>query len=136
MAKKKSKEARSRDFASRRRRAKDIVYQDKVSKGCSNCPEKRPSALDYHHVDPSTKTKTVNRLLSQGRIGSLKREMEKCILLCANCHRVVERGDGFRQGDGVQPPAQPFKETHQPDEVPICRAKDHNGICHTARYRG
>jgi hypothetical protein len=91
-----TKEQRSRQFARRRARAKEIVYLDKLSKGCSRCPEKRPSTLDYHHVDPEAKKDTINRLLAKGRKDSLLREMEKCVLLCANCHRVEEFGDGYR----------------------------------------
>lgn len=61
------------------------------SKGgcCSKCGYKKCfSALEFHHIDPSTKKFELNArtLLSKSAI-DVKTELEKCILLCANCHR-------------------------------------------------
>jgi hypothetical protein len=45
--------------------------------------------LDLHHRDPTTKRFTIGR----GRSWSLQNlltEIEKCDVLCANCHRRVE----------------------------------------------
>jgi hypothetical protein len=50
-----------------------------------------PAALQFHHVDPATKTFT----LRDGDTRSLARmreEASKCVLLCANCHAQVEAG--------------------------------------------
>lgn len=46
------------------------------------------SVFEFHHVDPSTKEYvwTKLRLFSDDRI---KNELDKCQLLCANCHRIV-----------------------------------------------
>jgi len=52
-----------------------------------------PGALHFHHLDPSTKE---FGLASKGHVRSLERlmaEAEKCVLLCANCHSEVERGE-------------------------------------------
>lgn len=50
------------------------------------------AALDFHHLDESTK----NFGLSQsGMTRSWKRtkeELKKCILVCANCHREIHAG--------------------------------------------
>ena len=49
-------------------------------------------ALQFHHRDPATKAFEVSR---QGITRSLKRlrlEAQKCVLLCANCHAMVEAG--------------------------------------------
>lgn len=53
---------------------------------CSKCGyNKCLAALDFHHVDPSTKDKDyVNSRMS---FDKLKIELDKCVLLCANCHR-------------------------------------------------
>jgi hypothetical protein len=82
----------------RYRLTKDVVYWDKVLKGCSRCSEKRPSCLQYHHLDPKTKFKGISEFLSSGRqsVKILEAEITKCILLCANCHAVEENGDGYR----------------------------------------
>ncbi len=49
-------------------------------------------ALHFHHVDPSRKAFSVSL---QGVTRSLRRAREeagKCVLLCANCHAMVEAG--------------------------------------------
>lgn len=80
----------------RNRRAKDFVYEDKVAKGCSHCRERRPSCLQYHHIDASTKVSEISRLVKGSTYDSVVKEVDKCILLCANCHAIEEHGDGFR----------------------------------------
>jgi hypothetical protein len=55
---------------------------------CEDCKTAHHySAMDFHHVDPEEKEWAVSELLSYGVDRALK-EAEKCILLCANCHRV------------------------------------------------
>ena len=81
------------------RRNKEFVYQDKILKGCSRCPEKRPNCLDYHHTDRTTKDTEISNLTRCGcSFERLKNEIEKCILLCRNCHAIEELGDGYRLG--------------------------------------
>jgi hypothetical protein len=48
------------------------------------------SAMHFHHPDPTAKEFTVSsRLTSWDRI---VRELDKCLLLCANCHGEVHEG--------------------------------------------
>lgn len=59
-------------------------YKDSLE--CSKCGEKRNWLLDFHHPDPSKKEFQI----SQGeRYGweKIKKEIDKCIPLCSNCHR-------------------------------------------------
>ena len=42
---------------------------------------------DFHHIDPSQKETNVPSLFLKSR-ERLKKELDKCVLLCANCHRV------------------------------------------------
>lgn len=79
--------------------SKDLVYADKIAKGCSRCPERRPACLQYHHLDPAVKVSGIGRLIQMARPEIVIFEMQKCILLCANCHFVEENGDGYRPGD-------------------------------------
>lgn len=44
------------------------------------------SVYDFHHV--GEKDKNPSELISNASIEKIANEIEKCILLCANCHRV------------------------------------------------
>lgn len=44
-------------------------------------------ALDFHHIDPSTKLFNINANNLSRNIKELYREADKCQLLCSNCHR-------------------------------------------------
>lgn len=51
-----------------------------------------PVALDFHHVDPSQKDFSIAQLWNQSE-ERLRAEAEKCILLCACCHRIHHHPD-------------------------------------------
>lgn len=71
----------------KRERVKDFVNTLKTASGCIYCGEKDFRCLDFHHRDPKTKKLTVSRAMrSQGR-ETLVSELEKCDVMCANCHR-------------------------------------------------
>jgi CO dehydrogenase/acetyl-CoA synthase alpha subunit len=55
---------------------------------CTKCGFSHPAALDFHHEDPSKKEANIHRLLSNGQFKKLEKELEKCIVLCSNCHRI------------------------------------------------
>jgi hypothetical protein len=50
--------------------------------GYSKCNK----ALELHHIDPTEKETNFTKIISWDRLYS---ELNKCILLCANCHREV-----------------------------------------------
>ncbi|CAB4156106.1 hypothetical protein UFOVP662_40 [uncultured Caudovirales phage] len=55
---------------------------------CNNCNGKfEPCVYDFHHIKPEEKEFTIgeNMLISKERFF---KEVSKCILLCANCHRM------------------------------------------------
>ena len=67
------------------------------SKGnkCSICGYcKSMKALEFHHLDPGAKEfKLDTRGLSGASWKRILLEADKCILLCANCHREVHDSD-------------------------------------------
>lgn len=55
---------------------------------CSQCGENHPATLDFHHTDPVAKKFNVSHLFKMDiNIEQLKAEIDKCEVLCANCHR-------------------------------------------------
>lgn len=55
--------------------------------GCCKCGEKRGYVLDFHHINPNQKDNTIAHMIKSSSLENLKKEIEKCALLCANCHR-------------------------------------------------
>jgi len=58
----------------------------KAGKRCA-CGESHPACLDFHHRPGERKILRISRLVYQGTLSALIREVEKCNLTCANCHR-------------------------------------------------
>lgn len=55
---------------------------------CSRCGYKKyMGALEFHHINPSEKDFTPSQLKSYKLNDRVKKELDKCILVCANCHR-------------------------------------------------
>jgi len=48
--------------------------------------------FDCHHIDPSTKSFAIADSMHRKSLDILFEELKKCVLLCANCHRLVEAG--------------------------------------------
>ena len=61
---------------------------------CQICGLKSPdnTVYDFHHKDQFLKKSEISRMLMKTHMTPelLKLEVDKCMLLCANCHRVVE----------------------------------------------
>lgn len=89
---------------------REVVNAIKTKRGCADCGySAHHAALDFDHIDRVAKTKTVAWLVSHAAPWSeLLAEMEKCEVVCANCHRVrtYEREDwrsAVRREAGRQP---------------------------------
>src|SRR6185436_15823652 len=60
---------------------------------CSMCGyDKCIQALHFHHLDPSTKLFEISGKGQTYSIERMRKEVEKCVLLCSNCHTEVEAG--------------------------------------------
>ena len=82
------KKCHSEYMKNRYQEKKQIIQELKSQCKCAKCGETRGYVLDYHHIDPSTKENTVARLTSNSyEMDAIYEEIEKCIVLCANCHR-------------------------------------------------
>ena len=60
----------------------------KSSLFCIKCKENHPSVLDFHHRDPKEKDFNVgDALYYYKNKNKILKEIEKCDVLCSNCHR-------------------------------------------------
>lgn len=68
----------------------EIEVQKRKEAGCALCCEPDPAALSFHHLDPSTKRFTIAEHRWSGySLSTMKAEMDKCIVICENCHRKI-----------------------------------------------
>lgn len=73
---------------------RELVRQAKAD-GCVACGENDFRCLDFHHVDPTTKSFTIGVGVHQMKakpIQVFKDEIAKCVVLCVNCHRKHHAG--------------------------------------------
>lgn len=65
---------------------KDILFNAKCK-----CGEFHPATLHYHHVDSSEKVDGISKMVNNNKysLNQLKLELEKCIVMCANCHAKI-----------------------------------------------
>ncbi|KKN68055.1 hypothetical protein LCGC14_0455090 [marine sediment metagenome] len=68
------------------------LWELKKFTGCLRCELKDPRCLDFHHRDPDEKNRVVATMTAHCWT-TIKAEIAKCEILCANCHRI----ETFRQ---------------------------------------
>lgn len=61
-------------------------FIDNQRNQCEKCGEIRSYVLDFHHIDPENKKFTIGKL-KKGSTEVIQAEIDKCVCLCANCHR-------------------------------------------------
>ena len=80
----------------RRKRKNDAVIYKGGS--CYRCGyNKSNAALTFHHLDPKEKEFTISH---KGKIRpweELKKELDKCVLLCHNCHAEVHEEESTKK---------------------------------------
>ena len=77
--------------AKRRRKIKLLSIEYKGGK-CQICGyDKCPAALDLHHINGKKKFGIGDKGYTRSW-KKVKKELDKCILVCANCHREIEVG--------------------------------------------
>lgn len=75
-----------------RRKVKEELVNYKGGK-CEVCGyDKCLNALEFHHLNPTQKDFTISNSNIYKNLDKLKKELDKCILVCANCHREIHAG--------------------------------------------
>lgn len=70
-----------------KRRTRERIWKIKQNGRCKKCGEDHPACLVFHHTDPSTKKfQIASNMARTISLNKLMVEIEKCEILCANCH--------------------------------------------------
>jgi len=78
--------------AKRRKKLKTLSIEYKGGE-CQTCGYKKyVGALELHHINKADKEFGIGDKGYTRSWEKVKSELDKCILLCANCHREVEAG--------------------------------------------
>lgn len=84
-----NKESYLRRNARYRTSIQDFIRRFKERTGCLDCGRYYPYyVMDFDHLESDKKEATISYLTATGRVGALKKELEKCQVVCANCHRI------------------------------------------------
>lgn len=88
----------------RREKTKELLLEYKGGK-CEICGYDRcATALEFHHINPDEKEFGIGQKGYTRSFEKNKEEVDKCILVCANCHREIHEGlidlDEFLQKKG------------------------------------
>lgn len=85
--------ANPNDYLKQKERALTRKLELIKAKGgkCEICGyDKNVAALEFHHLNPSEKSFQLDaRSLGNTTVEKLLKESDKCILVCANCHREI-----------------------------------------------
>jgi transposase-like protein len=76
----------------RRRQVKAMLVAEFGGSCCLCGFDRYAGALQFHHVDPATKRFQLGGRGLTRSLKILREEAKKCVLLCANCHAMVEAG--------------------------------------------
>lgn len=75
-----------------KRKQREAFEAFKATLACVVCGETASECLDFHHLDPTQKEQTIANLASRRSVEGLQKELDKCVVLCSNCHRKVHSG--------------------------------------------
>lgn len=86
----------SENAADLREMNRRFVFEYLLKNPCIDCGETNPIVLEFDHVR-GKKRREISKMLSSFSLESIKKEIAKCEVRCANCHRrKTAREHGWR----------------------------------------
>jgi len=73
----------------RKRAIRTHIQNMKNQLYCVDCGQRHPATLHFHHLHSEDKVFDISYAANRGfSLDRIKKEIEKCIVLCANCHAI------------------------------------------------
>ena len=95
------KKCRSEAVQKRREKLKLMAIEYKGGK-CEICGyNKCPDALEFHHVNPEEKEFGIGQKGYTRSFDDVKKELDKCLLVCSNCHREIHYKSRSKQTEQI-----------------------------------
>lgn len=70
-------------------KAQSYIISHLLANPCVRCGESNILTLEFNHVNPSTKKYSIANMISQAMsLKTIKKELDKCEVLCSNCHKI------------------------------------------------
>lgn len=70
-----------------------LIESYKDDKSCKYCDECENACLEFHHLNPNEKDFQISRAVSSGKTWEeILIEIEKCDIVCSNCHKKIHAG--------------------------------------------
>lgn len=57
---------------------------------CANCFNSDRRVLEWAHLHHTKKVVSIGAIIRHGNTKKVLAEMEKCVVLCANCHKIYD----------------------------------------------
>ena len=72
-----------------RKKIRDWLKEYKKEYKCSSCGINDYRVLEFHHIDKKVKDFAISSAYNNMGLEQIKQEINKCAILCANCHRIT-----------------------------------------------
>lgn len=90
----KNNQLRRQEVANEANQRKKRMMVDHFGGKCHDCGGSFPLCVyAFHHLDPSQKDYNPSRAIQLGE-EKMWKELDKCVMLCANCHMIRHHGNG------------------------------------------
>ena len=89
----KKKENAAKHRLLKRERNRKFILEYKTNRCCEKCGEEHPVCLDFHHIGDNKEFNISDMVLRCYGIERIQKEIDKCMVVCKNCHAKIHRGD-------------------------------------------
>ena len=76
-----------KNFRDRRDRHRKMMWELLCRSACADCGEDDPEVLEFDHRGDSKKSHDISAMVGNHKWETILEEIEKCDVVCANCHR-------------------------------------------------
>lgn len=83
-------ENKEHEVSLRKKREKELFewfFEYRKTLKCCECKEGRWWVLDFHHLDSDKKDYNISNMIRKNSKRRILEEIDKCKVVCANCHR-------------------------------------------------